>query len=1018
MKRDAGSLLLLSSVCVLAACGSSSSSEELGRAGEALSCAGLPNYVAGTSYAAGAQVQNIGNGYQCKPWPYNGWCGQAGYEPGVGFAWTDAWTQLGACDSGADAGSDAKADAPADAGSDAKVDATDSGSKADGSDGGTDTGADAGPLTARTVFGHTDFKGAVPNEVVANKAFNPQGVVVDKSTSPNRVYVFDSSNMRILGFSSLGTCSGGTSPGKACTNNLDCPGSGASCAITGTKAADLIFGQKDATSATCNGDNTQSLAASASTLCSQVYPRAISLLESPEPASMAIDAQHNLYVPDKWNHRVVKYNDPFANNDVVADFVWGQPDFAQRLCNQGLSAPTASTLCLNSETTGVHVTGNEEGAGVEVDPSGNLWVADVGNNRVLRFPPNSATANLVLGQPNFASNAQSSECALGAASTGQNLCWPKLVRYDAKNNRLFVIDWRGDTDLSGDFRVLIYNKPTSGDFTNQMPATETLVGKDMGDANRGKVQPTEPDWRRIEGLEFPGDYMTNPANANSFWLSDSKHSRVLYYTKASGSWQAKKVLGQGNLTDVYLPGFTSPGTYNCAGGLSSDQCYAGAPAGSMGVDSANNIYLAEVDNQRVMRYAGNPADAPTGASTGTAPAANAILFPVPSNTTINVNQIGGHGLYSPNNVLLVKYPSGTTPSSQMIVFDQFRALFWNGYDTKTSGSVADGVLYQPDLATHSDTGTGVLHGIAANSTGSKIFVGASGHIDVFAGPLTTNKQPFATISGNINFRLGGSTGAINVQGLAYDEANDVLWIGDNWNANGGGSRVLRVTSPLSNPVINLVLGQPSATSVKPNRGLDTPSGTNNLACPSRQADSFGWMTAIRLDTKGNLYVVDATHEGWQCSNNRVLEFDAATLVPASNQDFFCGVADAGCTTPRRAKRVYGPADFTSLDMNENGPTDTPNTPISVSFDAQNHMLMTVDGYGNPQGKRVFFYKDPVPTCSSSGCAVASTKIFPMLSSQPTDSYWDPSGNVVVMDQTWTRVLFFAGADVSTWISAP
>ncbi|KTD76335.1 lytic polysaccharide monooxygenase [Legionella waltersii] len=35
--------------------------------------------------------------YQCKPWPYSGWCSQAPayYEPGVGLAWQEAWVLLG-----------------------------------------------------------------------------------------------------------------------------------------------------------------------------------------------------------------------------------------------------------------------------------------------------------------------------------------------------------------------------------------------------------------------------------------------------------------------------------------------------------------------------------------------------------------------------------------------------------------------------------------------------------------------------------------------------------------------------------------------------------------------------------------------------------------------------------------------------------------------------------------------------------------------------------------------------------
>ncbi|MGV2287765.1 M60 family metallopeptidase [Trinickia sp. YCB016] len=52
-----------------------------------------PSYQAGTAYKAGDIVLNKGQVYQCKPFPYGGWCSQSpsAYEPGKGWAWTDAW---------------------------------------------------------------------------------------------------------------------------------------------------------------------------------------------------------------------------------------------------------------------------------------------------------------------------------------------------------------------------------------------------------------------------------------------------------------------------------------------------------------------------------------------------------------------------------------------------------------------------------------------------------------------------------------------------------------------------------------------------------------------------------------------------------------------------------------------------------------------------------------------------------------------------------------------------------------
>ncbi|WP_368166098.1 glycosyl hydrolase family 18 protein [Aeromonas sp. R9-1] len=55
--------------------------------------AAYPPYEAGKSYGAGDVVSNVGALYQCKEFPYSGWCGASPYhyEPGVGVNWSDAW---------------------------------------------------------------------------------------------------------------------------------------------------------------------------------------------------------------------------------------------------------------------------------------------------------------------------------------------------------------------------------------------------------------------------------------------------------------------------------------------------------------------------------------------------------------------------------------------------------------------------------------------------------------------------------------------------------------------------------------------------------------------------------------------------------------------------------------------------------------------------------------------------------------------------------------------------------------
>jgi len=62
-------------------------------------CTGIPQYKENGGYAAGSKVQNLGNLYECKPYPYSGWCNGAAwaYAPGSGAYWSDAWILSGPC---------------------------------------------------------------------------------------------------------------------------------------------------------------------------------------------------------------------------------------------------------------------------------------------------------------------------------------------------------------------------------------------------------------------------------------------------------------------------------------------------------------------------------------------------------------------------------------------------------------------------------------------------------------------------------------------------------------------------------------------------------------------------------------------------------------------------------------------------------------------------------------------------------------------------------------------------------
>ncbi len=62
-------------------------------------CASISSYVENAGYVAGSKVKNAGKRYECKEFPYSGWCNGAAwaYAPGTGAYWTDAWYERGSC---------------------------------------------------------------------------------------------------------------------------------------------------------------------------------------------------------------------------------------------------------------------------------------------------------------------------------------------------------------------------------------------------------------------------------------------------------------------------------------------------------------------------------------------------------------------------------------------------------------------------------------------------------------------------------------------------------------------------------------------------------------------------------------------------------------------------------------------------------------------------------------------------------------------------------------------------------
>ncbi len=62
-------------------------------------CSSVAQYVENGGYVAQSKAKNAGRRYECKEFPYSGWCNGAAwaYAPGTGAYWTDAWYDRGSC---------------------------------------------------------------------------------------------------------------------------------------------------------------------------------------------------------------------------------------------------------------------------------------------------------------------------------------------------------------------------------------------------------------------------------------------------------------------------------------------------------------------------------------------------------------------------------------------------------------------------------------------------------------------------------------------------------------------------------------------------------------------------------------------------------------------------------------------------------------------------------------------------------------------------------------------------------
>jgi len=756
----------------------------------------------------------------------------------------------------------------------------------------------SGDLWADIIIGQKDFSEITTNEVVPNRFYKPGGAIIDRSSSPQILYVFDSGNSRILGFDWDECLASSTNPINVLPK--------------------IVIGQPNFYTSAANGDSNfqnypEWTPASASTL-NGLGEASLSLAEGGTWGSMAVDTQGNLYVYYFLNHRVLRYDTPFdQNSDQIADFVWGQDDFTGHRPNKGMSLPDATSFYY---ARGLE---NSGATGVEVDSEGNLWVADLANNRVLRFPPGSKIADLVLGQDSFTTRTPGNGLNKFSA--------PGSVRMNSQG-------WLYVTDQAN-HRVLRFIPP----FTNGMD------GEVFG-----------PAFTRPDSLEF------DPTEPGKVWISDPRGATIGLWDE--GTQTLIKNLGGGDPNNV------------------------GSVTGSMGIDSAGNVILASNINRR---YPHNGLLFMKGAATDSP---SKLLFGVDLTSRVDPagNLLTGNSLYA-------QVKGVVAFDNQLIVGEKGRILFWNDLASLTNGKPADGYasgFTDREINSFTDRDTACIAFKADKN--HHLWVTTSGirnlpyRFMVYQLPLVTGSQPFKVIGGDAGVAnreplpvLGGGEIFFNgITGIAPTDNSEFIWLSDTSN-----HRVLRVRNPLTNPVVDVILGQAgiSATDIYPNRDPNWKSGQGPYSEDPKMLSFPGFLS---LDNFGNLWVSDQMLEAE--GNRRLLMF-SKDLFPTDNTQVIF--------EPAATKMILSTSTW------------------ELAFNSQNQMVAGYNSYlssPSPQavlnvggGRFPGFYSNPL------GESTLPDGFLRDFHSMGFGATFDENDNLYMVDLNRGRVLIYKNPGLSTEI---
>ena len=721
--------------------------------------------------------------------------------------------------------------------------------------------------TAYRVLGQPTLNQSGLNLIQGVELNSPSAIALDTRGSQVHLYVSDTLNSRVMAWADVNAYQAGSAPS-------------------------LVLGQTSPVITVPMGIGSKGLNA---------------------PLGLAVDPNSgNLYVADYGNNRVLRFPSPFDNPTVVEpDAVYGQPNFST------LSVGVPSATSLHGPRS------------LAFDPGGNLWVADTGNHRILRFSAASlgaqapVAADTVIGQKDFSGYAPDG----GNPVSGSAFDQPAGITFDAQGN-LYVADFNNT-------RVLEFSAPL-GPSTPSF--TAKLVWGESDFTSRGV-----PSTASSSSLAGPFSVAVD-LNGN-LYVATPLDNRVLVFS-ASGpnGVAAKSVLGQ--------PDFVTT--------TSNTNAFPQASAKSLSapidvkVDAIGNVLVADTGNNRVLWYASGSQSA---------------------------GKVWGQNDFISNGVNQIKPASVNFAYQVAIDYSQQpfalyvsdtgnnRVLVWKDSAHFTSGQPADLVIGQPNLntgAANIDTGSAQTPtstslaaptGIAVTADGT-VYVADSANNRVlrYPRPVAQNGRitPNAVI-GQANF-TSATAASISATSLKTPGGLAIGPNGDLFVADTGNNRVLEFPAGAGTGTAAIrVYGQP---------GMNVGARPTQLSAQTLTAPQ-----GIFVDQAANLYVADT-------GANRVLIFPT-TSVPAAGS---------------AAGVVIGQADFSGT-----AGAVALRSPFGIGVDSSGNVYV-----GDTGNNRVLEFAWPAYLTAGSGAAA----VFGQSNMNGSSPDWDTPNGMATADSLYNPVAVY------------